>query len=323
MIDATEAVLVDNVPVNTTYLADTVLLNGLPIGQPDGGSFPLTLGIPISSSNLTPPVPGPPGGVISVGERATVTFDLEVNAGVPGGTLITNQARVLTADLPDLLTDGDGNPATGPEPTIVIVGAGQQLAISKDVNVVGGGPALAGSRLEYIVRVTNIGTVAANDVVLTDDLDQPVAGEMTYVAGSATLDGSNVGVTVFGSVITADYSTTNGPLPPGAQITLRFLVDLDAALAMGTIVTNTGVVQWNAATQMETASVSFAIGGTPGVGALNGSIWHDRNFDRVQDTTEIALDGWIVELDRNGQLAATTTTGSNGSYRITGVAPTT
>ena len=65
---------------------------------------------------------------------------------MPGGTLITNQARVLTADLPDVLTDGDGNPATGPEPTIVIVGAGQQLAISKDVNVVGGGPALAGSR---------------------------------------------------------------------------------------------------------------------------------------------------------------------------------
>ncbi|MFA9566256.1 MAG: hypothetical protein ACERLM_16400 [Acidimicrobiales bacterium] len=56
---------------------------------------------------------------ISVGSqvRQSVTFDLEVNAGVPAGTLITNQARVLTADLPDVLTDGDGNPATGPEPS--------------------------------------------------------------------------------------------------------------------------------------------------------------------------------------------------------------
>ena len=42
-------------------------------------------------------------------------------------------------ELPDLLTDGDGNPATGPEPTIVVVGNGQQLAITKQVAVVGGG----------------------------------------------------------------------------------------------------------------------------------------------------------------------------------------
>jgi hypothetical protein len=47
---------------------------------------------------------------------------------------------VGSLEVPTLLTDGDGNPATGPEPTIVVVGDGQQLAVTKSVAVVGGGP---------------------------------------------------------------------------------------------------------------------------------------------------------------------------------------
>ena len=73
-------------------------------------------------------------------------FDLRVNDGVPTGTLISNQAVVDTEEVPNLLTDGDGNPATGPEPTVVVVGAGQQLSITKQVAVVGGGPAVPAPR---------------------------------------------------------------------------------------------------------------------------------------------------------------------------------
>ena len=47
--------------------------------------------------------------------------------------------------------DGDGNPATGPEPTVVVVGDLQELKITKAVSVVGGGPAVAGATLEYVV----------------------------------------------------------------------------------------------------------------------------------------------------------------------------
>ena len=49
-----------------------------------------------------------------------------------------------TTEVPAVLTDGDGNPSTGPEPTVVVVGNGQQLPIVKEVAVVGGGPAVAG-----------------------------------------------------------------------------------------------------------------------------------------------------------------------------------
>ena len=321
VVPATEALLRDVVPANTTYVADSVTLNGLPVGQPDGGVFPLVGGIPISSSDLTPPLPGAGAGTLSVGGVATVTFDLQVNAGTLGGTQITNQAIVETAETPNVLTDGDGNPATGPEPTIVVVGFGQELTIDKTVAVVGGGPALAGSRLEYTVRVTNVGVVDATDVVLTDDVDPLSTGELSYVPGSALLDGSTTGVTEAGSLVTADWSTVRGPLAPGQTVTLRFRADLGGALADGTIVTNTAMVTWNAATQSASDSESIAIGATPGVGTLRGAVWHDSDFDRTRGASEFRLAGWLVELERDDQAIQTTTTDVDGEFVITGIAP--
>ena len=118
--------LTDSVPANTTYVANSTLLNASPYGQPDGGVSPLASGIAV--------------GTIAPGATAVLQFDLRVNLGTPAGTLISNQAVVDSAELPDLLTDGDGNPATGPEPTVVVVGAGQQLSITKQVSWSGAAP---------------------------------------------------------------------------------------------------------------------------------------------------------------------------------------
>ena len=86
--------LTDQVPANTTYVADSTQLNGLPVGQPDGGVSPLASGIDISSSDLTPPLPDAGAGTLSPGAAAVVEFDLRVNDGTPAGTLIINQAVV-------------------------------------------------------------------------------------------------------------------------------------------------------------------------------------------------------------------------------------
>src|SRR4029078_9623029 len=119
-----------------------------------------------------------------------VQFDLKVNAGVPPGTLITNQATVSSAEVPNVLTDGDGNPATGPEPTVVVVGNVQQLRITKVVAVVGGGPAVAGATLEYTLLAQNIGAVPAYKVVLRDDIAVPQAGYLAFVNGSDLMNRS-------------------------------------------------------------------------------------------------------------------------------------
>jgi len=278
-IPATGVVLSDAVPANTTYVQDSTLLNGLPVGQPDGGASPLASNIDISSSDLTPPLPGPGGGTISPGATAVLQFDLRVDAGTPTGTLISNQAVVSSSELPDLLTDGDGDPTTGPEPTVVVVGDSQQISITKQVAVVGGGAALPGAELEYVVRVVNIGAVPAYNVVVTDDLDAPLPGQLAYVNLSTTMNGSTAGVSFAGSTITADYAGVYGTLEPGEVVVLRFRAILDPGLVDGTVVTNTGVVGWNNPTQTASASVSIVVGGIPGVTVLNGSAWHDADFD--------------------------------------------
>jgi uncharacterized repeat protein (TIGR01451 family) len=320
-VPVTEAVLRDAVPANTTYVADSMTLNGEPLGRPDGGVSPLVAGVDVSSSDLTPPLPVALAGTLSAGESAILTFDLRVNDGVPPGTVISNQAVVYTAEHPNLPTDGDGDPATGPEPTVVVVGNLQELRIRKTVAVVGGGPALAGATLEYVVEATNVGTLPAIDVVIRDDIAVPTPGYLTFVDQSWSLNGSTAGITVAGSLLTADYSTTYGPLQPGRAVTVRFRAVLDPTLAMGTRVTNTGTVYWNDPVQTASASVSIDVGGILGVGLVNGRVWHDADFDGIYDANEIALAGWDVELYFNDSLAHAARTAPDGIYRMSGVEP--
>jgi uncharacterized repeat protein (TIGR01451 family) len=306
-ISATSVVLRDAVPANTTYVANSTLLNGSPVGQPDGGTSPLVAGIAV--------------GTVSAGGIATIQFDLRVNAGTPAGTVISNQAIVDSAELPDLPTDGDGNQATGPEPTLVVVGNSQQVSITKQVVVVGGGAAVPGAQLEYVVRVLNISSVPALNVVVTDNLDFPQPGRLTYVSGSATMNGSPAGVTVGGSTITANYAAAVGALEPGGIVVLRFRATLASSLADGTVVTNTGVVAWNQPTQTASASVSVIVGGVPGFSVMSGSAWHDADFDNQRDADERPLAGWSIDLYRDGALVHSSVLDATGAYRIIGVAP--
>ena len=289
---ATGVVLSDPVPANTTYVAGSVLLDGNPV------------------SGVSPPILQIPIGTLSAGATAVVTFDVVVNGGVLPGTIISNQGSVASNELPTLLTNV----------AVIVVGNVQQLVISKDVFVIGGGAAMAGGQLEYVVRVTNISAAAATNVVITDDLN-PLTAQLTYVAGSATLDASTNGVTFAGGVITANYSAIYGDLASGATAVLRFRADINPGLPIGTRITNTAQVAWDTPTQSASASVSIDIGGVPGVATLNGQVWHDANFNNALDGSEQARASWTVELYRNGVLIATTSTASDGSYRFSGLAP--
>jgi len=318
-VPATGVVLTDGVPANTTYVANSVQLNGLGVGQPDGGVSPLIAGIPVSSSNLTPPLPAPGAGTLSPGGTATVTFDVQVNGGVAAGTVISNQGTVTTNELPSQLTDADGVPSNGYQPTVIVVGSGQLLTITKEVFVVGGGTVQAGGQLEYVVRATNVGSVPATNVVITDDLS--AFGANPYVAGSGTLNGLTNGISYAAPVLTANYSSVYGALAAGASAELRFRVNVPSGLPIGTTLTNTGQVTWNSPSQTASASVSVATGGVPGSASLTGSVWHDANFNNVYDSGELNLAGWTVRLLRNGSLFGTTTTDANGAYHLSGLPP--
>src|SRR5262249_53754397 len=137
----------------------------------------------------------------------------------------------------------------------------------------------------------------------------------------ATRNGWATGVSYTAPTLTADYGATYGPLAPGGTVTLRFRATLDPALALGTVVTNTGVVTWSNPAQTASASVSIVVGSVPGLAALSGSVWHDANFNDIHDAGERPLAGWSVDLYRDGVLWSSVLTDAAGAYRIIGVEP--
>jgi uncharacterized repeat protein (TIGR01451 family) len=309
-IPATTVELLDYVPADTTYVPDSTTLDGAPVGQPDGGVFPLESQIPIGAN-----------GVLDPGASTTVQFDLEVNAATPRGTLITNQATVYSAEVANLPTDAGGNPSNGAQPTVVVVGDAQVVSIVKDVDVVGGGAAIPGATLEYTVTVQNVGNVPALYVLLRDDLDEVTPGYITYVDQSATLNGQVNGVSVAGQIITADYFAEYGPLDPGQFVTLRFQAVIDPNLVEGTTIANTARVYWDDPQQTAEATAYIDVGAMPNAGMINGYVWHDADHDNTPGAAERPLDQWTVELILDGQVVRSMQTDADGYYLFANIPP--
>jgi len=315
---ATGVVFIDAVPFGTTYVAGSVELNGNPVADQTDGSSPLIAGIDISSADLTPSLPNSGNGTLSPDALAEVTFQVRVNADADPGTIISNQGVVASNEQNDEPTDADGIDANGDQPTQVVVGDVPQLSILKEVSVVEGATAEPGLTLEYLIRATNFGTVDASNVVVTDDLSTLSGQQVTYVANSALLNGSVVGVTFDGTTLTADYSAAYGNLSSGETLVLQFRVLIGSSVPYGTTLTNTAIVQWGDGDTAE-ASVSLGVGGSPGSAALNGRVWHDANLNSAHDSYELDLSGWTVELYRDDQLIGTVQTDLNGAYRLSGL----
>ncbi|MEJ2491294.1 MAG: isopeptide-forming domain-containing fimbrial protein [Desulfuromonadales bacterium] len=316
---ASQVVFSDPIPAYTTFVPGSVQLNGTPVnGQFDG----TVLTFDVSSSDQPAPVQGRGEGVLSAQSSAEISFAVLVNDNpvtgpVPDpGTIISNQGVVRCDEQPDEPTDADGIDTNGDQPTQVVVGDVPQLSILKEVSVVDGTTAEPGLRLEYRVRVTNIGSQPATNVLISDDLGA-LMGQVSYLDSSATLNGSRAGVNDAGAILTAVLET----LPLGEQAVLAFQVRIAATVAPGTTITNTAEVTWDTAPRPESARISIDVGGTPGSAVLNGTVWHDADLDSFNDDTETDLEGWSVSLYRSGQQLATVQTDSSGRYRLSGLDP--
>src|SRR5499425_3101583 len=296
--DAWNATIVDKLPTGTTggmcnttpqvLSAQVFQANGV---TPVAGKGPLKAGTDYTLSYAGAPACTltfnmlSAAAVIGPTQRLIVTYQTQLDANTQNGATLTNVAGTtlwyngpssdtgrqsytctLTNGTPGVLDCQDAHTVT------VVIPA---LTITKQVTAVGGGTVVAGGQLDYLVHVTNTSANPVNPVVITDNLNAAGAGALTYVAGSATMNGSPNGVSVAGNIITANYSATYGPLAPGGTIDLRFRATLGSTLAAGTTVTNTGVVTWNNPPQTASASVSVTIGAVPGVGSLNGTAWLD------------------------------------------------
>jgi uncharacterized repeat protein (TIGR01451 family) len=271
-------------------------------------------------------------GTIGPNQRLIITYRTQLDANSQTGAQLTNIAgatkwfnadssvstrqtytHTLTDGTPGVLDFQDAHTVTA------VVNA---LTITKQVSVVGGGAAMPGGQLDYLVHVTNVSTNPVTPVVITDDLSTAGAGRLTFVNSTATMNGSTAGVTIAGSLLTADYSAVYGPLQPGQSIDVRFRVNIASGLPAGTTLTNTAVVTWNNPPQTASTTVSIDVGGVPGAGSLNGTAWLDANFNKIADLDEPRLQSWRVELYRNGVLVQSVVTDASGVYRFTSVPPT-
>jgi fimbrial isopeptide formation D2 family protein/uncharacterized repeat protein (TIGR01451 family) len=285
--DAWNATILDKLPTGTTggMCTATPQILSVQVFQADGvtpvtGKGPLKAG-----TDYTVSFTGTPActltlnllsaaAVISPTQRLIVTYQTQLDANTHSGATLTNVAGAtqwyngpssdttrqtytctLTNGTPGVLDCQDAHTVTVATPALTIV---------KQVTVVGGGLAMPGATLNYLVHVTNTSASPVTPVVVTDDLNAAGPGALTYVTGTATVNGSVTGVTVTGNVITTNYSATYGPLAPGGTIDLRFRATLGSTLVSGTTVTNTGVVTWGNPPQSASASVPVLLQIPPG-----------------------------------------------------------
>jgi uncharacterized repeat protein (TIGR01451 family) len=343
--DAWNVTLLDRLPRGATggMCSMTPQVLSAQVFQADGvtpvaGKGPLVPGTDFSISYSGAPTCGltltvlTAVGTIGPNQRLIITYRTQLDANSKNGAQLTNVAgavqwfdgdssvstrqtykRTLTDGTPGVLDFQDAHTVTA---------VNIELAISKQVSVVGGGAALPGGQLDYLVHATNVSTNLASSVVITDDLSTAGLGRLTFVNSPATMNGSTGGISIVGSVLTGNYSAVYGPLQPGQSIDVRFRVQIASGLPAGTTLTNTAVVTWNNPTQTASASVSIDIGGVPGAGSLNGAAWLDANFNKIADLNEQRLQGWTVGLYRNGVLVQSVLTDVSGVYRFGSVPPT-
>lgn len=236
------------------------------VGFSGAGSCTLTINLLTAAAAIGP------------GQHLVVSYQAELDADSQFGVRLSNVAGTTQwYDAPSsvptrqsyncILTNGTPGIADCQDVHTVTVVAPPALAVSKQVSVVGGGPAVPGATLDYVVHVVNNSTSPATPVVLTDDLNAAGSGLLTYVPGTATMTPSSTGVastngiTVAGNVITANYSATYGALASGASADLHFLATIGTGAAAGTTITNTGTVAWGNPTQTGSGSVSIAVAG--------------------------------------------------------------
>ncbi|WP_260510227.1 DUF7507 domain-containing protein [Paenibacillus typhae] len=199
--------LTDTIPAGTVLVANSVLINGLPVP----GSDPAT-GVPL--------------GTIAAGATLTVTFSVLIDT-LPPSQQLSNQAVISLAFT---LPDGRTFNRTASSNINLISVSSPNVAVVKSTSVI---DAVIGDTVPYTVVVTNNGIAPINNVVLSD----PIPSGASFVTGSVIVDGTPV----------PGASPANGiaigTIAPGASATVTFNI-LVNALPASTVLNNQASVSF-------------------------------------------------------------------------------
>ena len=289
---ATNVVLEDLIPTNTTYVPGSLVITAganagpmtdlLDVDQAEftGSGVRFQLGVGATGT------PSPQGGSLAPGAATTVTFRVQVNPSIIGGTTIANTAVVSYASQTFKVSDSRAA-------TVSIDCPAVDLKIDKtgDVPVVTAGD---GVNHTFTITVTNTSTSAANNVVVADTWP---AG---FVPGTIV---PSVGTFTAPDPVTGNFTWTIGTLAGKASATLTAQYTVPASTPQGTE-TNKAVVTTS----------------TFDPNPKNNTATFD--IDVVQDV-DLSLDKVTVSPVVAGQLVSyTIAIANNGPSDVTGAAVT-
>ncbi|MEJ2362738.1 MAG: SdrD B-like domain-containing protein [Gammaproteobacteria bacterium] len=261
--NATGVTLRDQIPANTSYVANSTRLNGAAVADPSAGVSVLQNGMKINSpANLAAGVM-PADASTATANIATITFDVKISTTVVDGTIISNQGFVNgsgagSGTFPEQPSDNPATPDVPNDPTTVVVGNLPLVYALKTVKVVDNnsdGVVNSGDVLHYIITLSNSAATPATGVVLTDAVPQYT----TYVPGTVTLNGIPVADLSSGSPLASGMAVSSsdltppvpaagaGTLSPGESAAVTFDVQVNdnipsESVPAGTLISNQGSV---------------------------------------------------------------------------------
>ena len=265
-----------------------------------------------------------PAGITFVSADGTTGFTCDLTGGqtltctrpepIPAGdsvelglTVFASPGTVSPAvTSATVATANDRNPANDTASVSTPIVTSSDLGLSKTTL----GELVVGTQQTYTLTVTNFGpSPTAGPVTVTDLLP---AG-LTFVSGS----GGGFSCSAVGQQVSCVLSE---PIMVGDSALIALVVATE--LAGYPEVTNTATVSTaGAADDPNPVNNTASVTSTTRAATLAGRLFRDVNGNGLQDAGDVGLPGGVVQLLRAGTVVATTTTGSNGRYVFTGLAP--
>ncbi|MEE4297401.1 MAG: isopeptide-forming domain-containing fimbrial protein [Wenzhouxiangella sp.] len=230
-------VLVNEGPETLTgvTLSDT-LPNGLTYVAASAGVSPASGSVNVTGASVVASFPSiAVGGTALISLQVTVDDPLVNFNGGASDEIFVNQAVVDSDQTAPVLSDSNGDPSDGNQPTSIQAvdsGAGTPaIDVEKrwrqGSDLDGDGLVDPGDQIAYSIIVTNTGSAAATNLRLVD----PTPANTSFVVGSSS--------TSQGVIVSEDPLSVNiGALDPGGFVEIGFRVTVDGGTPDGAIIAN-------------------------------------------------------------------------------------
>ena len=166
---------------------------------------------------------------IAPGAQVSLSFDARLLGALANGTIVANQARTTSLQVPAPVLSNDPTTAAVFDATTFAVTSQALLAIDKTFVDDNSGALLPGDVVTYALAVSNTGDAPATNVVISDVLD----ARLTFVSAS---DGGSVSGVLGGSGGTVSFPAFT--LAPGPARTLTLRARIGAPLLNGSTIDN-------------------------------------------------------------------------------------